>query len=311
MSTPSVETAGPLVDMDEVQAILDDLAAADAPSGPEPDGTAEDVEATGWGMSVFAVIDTAFAAMNHGDDPVGLNCTEWAGLGLPARFLPLRDLRDWMLEHPTNYGARAVVWRDLVTRARQDPQWVTASAGMALPALVAAAGKIARGFTGDPCDIDGEILAAFLHGLHTLDLDDQRLYSRLRWLGYRAGLAVRHAHQPYILLGDIENAVGMAPHLPYGHPDLIVVRAVQAEVIERDDAELIVITRLEQTPIEAVAQAWGIDAPVLRMRRKRAETVLVDALVGGVLSGAIAASSRDELAARARARKARRTPWAA
>jgi hypothetical protein len=285
-----------------------DTTSANPTSAVEDD---DEAPAAVWGVSVFADLDIAFARLCDGDDPVGLNCSPWEQAGLPARFMMLRELRDWLCAHPYNHAARQVVWRELVALARTGAPWVTAAAGMALPALVRAAGTLARGFRGDPRDIDAEILTGFLTALATIDLDEDRVFTRLRWTGVRAGLAARYDHQPYVLFGDIEELAGMAPHLPYGHPDLIVHRAVAANVIDPDDAELIMVTRLEATPIETLAADAGVDGSVLRMRRKRAETILVDAVTTGVLSGAIGTDTRRQLDRRAAARTARRTPRAA
>jgi hypothetical protein len=288
------------VDLDAVEAVLtgltDDLCAdLDADKATEH-------SASVWGSSVFADLDVLFAGIADGPDAVGVDCAAWADLGLPPRFLTLRALRDWLLAHRTNYRARDAVWRELVRRARTDPAWVSVAAGMMAPALVQAAGRIARGFRDDPRDIDAEMLTAFLGALETADLDGERFFSRLRWVAVRAGLAVRHAHQPYVLVGDIENAVGMAPHLPYGHPDLILQRAVDAQVITVDEADLISTTRLEAVTVERHAENLGLDPAALRMRRHRAETALVTAITTGTLSGAISVGSREALDRRANRR---------
>jgi hypothetical protein len=57
----------------------------------------------------------------------------------------------WLLKHRAVYAARDAVWRDLVTRERNDgPEWMIATVGMAMPALVRFAGSLARGYRGDP-----------------------------------------------------------------------------------------------------------------------------------------------------------------
>jgi hypothetical protein len=294
-------------DLDAVDAALagltDDLCAdLDGGSTPEPVAAG-----TVWGCSVFGDLDVLFARIADGPGAVGIDCTAWADLGLPPRFLTLRALRDWLMTHRTNYQARDAVWHDVVRRARTDPAWVSVAAGMMTPALVQAAGRIARGFRDDPRDIDAEMLTAFLKALRTVDLEAGRLFSKLRWVAVRAGLAVRHAGQPYILVGDIENAVGMAPHLPYGHPDLILQRAVDADVITADEADLISTTRLDAVTVERHAADLGLDPAALRMRRNRAETALVTALHTGTLSGAISQRSREALRRRA-ARRALVSP---
>jgi hypothetical protein len=260
--------------------------------------------------SVFAAVDEAFAAMCDGPDPVGLNCTPYTEHGLPAGFVSLRALRHWMLEHRGAYAARNAIWRDLLMRARQEPAWMTASIAMALPALVRAAGHIARGHSSGHDDIDAEMLTAFIGAAGDIDLDGEGLYAKLRWHAVRAGLAVRNEDQPYELVADVEQISGAAPQLPYGHPDLIVARAVAADIIEAADAELIMLTRLDRSPLAAVAARAGIDTAVARMRRLRAERALVEAVRGGLLSGAISADSRRRIGKQAVTRGAVRAVFA-
>ena len=70
-------------------------------------------------------------------------------------------------------------------------------------------------------------------------------------------------------------------------------------VIDRDDADLILATRLDGTPIEQIVPAAGTDGAVLRMRRLRAERALADAISGGELSGVISDAVRNRLGRRA------------
>lgn len=262
--------------------------------------------------SVFAAIDTAFTARSTGTDPVGLNCTGYSPLGLPAAFLTLQELRGWLLEHPgpDHYAARNAVWHDLIVAARHDPAWMTAALGMALPALVRAAGHLARGHHEQRDDIDAEMVTALMTAARRLDLDAEGLYEKLRWHALRAGMDVRAQDEPYQLVPDVEQIAGAAPRLPYGHPDLIVARAVAADIIDASDAELIMLTRLDRTPLHVVATQQGLDAATARMRRLRAERALVDAVRGGLLSGAVSADSHRTVRRRAVTRGAVRAAFA-
>ena len=101
------------------------------------------------------------------------------------------------------------------------------------------------------------------------------------------------------------------PHLPYGHPDLLLARAVAIRVLDQDDADLITATWLEHKTIEQVARRTGADADVLRMRRLRAGRRLADAILDGLLSGALSESTTARLKTRAAIRAALRTDPAA
>lgn len=73
------------------------------------------------------------------------------------------------------------------------------------------------------------------------------------------------------------------PYRPYGHPDLVLGRAV-APCITDDQAELISSTRLGDVLIEQIAAERGQTGSVVRMRRKRAERKLVTAIQRGELA---------------------------
>ncbi len=114
----------------------------------------------------------------------------------------------------------------------------------------------------------------------------------------------------YQLVPDVEQIAGAAPRLPYGHPDLIVARAVAAGIIDAADAELIMWTRLDRTPLHVVAAREGLDPATARMRRLRAERALVDAVRGGLLSGAVSAGTHRTVRRRAVTRAAVRAAFA-
>jgi len=280
-----------------------------------------------WPASALQAADVAFTALTCDPDPLTLDCDALAAgstanapdrggrLGLPAGNVPLRDLRDWMLGHPERYAARDAVWRELVLRARLgDPAWVVAAVGMAMPALIPCAGRLAAGYRGDPNDLDGEVLTGFLEALRgRLDLTRPGVYARLCWAAYRAGHAARRADDGYLLLDDLDTAVGSrTPQLPYGHPDLLVHRAAALQLIDGDDAELFIQVRLAHRAIEPIAAAQGVPVDTLRRRLDRATTRLADALAAGLLTSAVSTETAAVLARqaqhRARIRAAKRAP---
>jgi hypothetical protein len=255
---------------------------------------------------LFAGLDARFALLACEPDPIGLDCTIFdPALGLPDGFVALPVLRSWLLTHPRAGAAADAVWRELIGRARDGAaDWVVAAVWMALPGLVNHAGSLARGFHGDVADIEQAMLAAFLTLLkRDLDVDRGRLCSRLCRGAYRAGLAARHADAAYVLLADADRLAGAPPRLPYGHPDLIVGRAVRRGVIDPVDAELILVTRLQRVPLSTVAGWLDTDVQGLRLRRRRAEHALVDALEAGLLSARVSPDTARQLAHRHRRRR--------
>jgi len=270
-----------------------------------------------WPASALQAADTAFAALTCDPDPLTLDCdaltanptaddpARGAALGLPAGDVPLRDLRNWMLAHPKRYAARDAIWRELVLRARLgDPAWVVAAVGMAMPALIPCAGRLAAGYRGEANDLDAEVLTGFLEALRgRLDLARPGLYARLCWAAYRAGHAARRADDGYLLLDDLDTAVGSrTPQLPYGHPDLLVHRAAALQLIDGDDAELFIQVRLAHRAIEPIAAARGVPVDTLRRRLERATNRLADALATGLLTSAVSTETAAALTRQAQHR---------
>jgi hypothetical protein len=276
--------------------------------------TASTTTAIDWPTSHLRAAELAFTALTCPPEPLCLDCTRLDGapaanLGLPAGLVPLGDLNAWLRAHRTCFAARDAVWRELLGLARSTGGvWLIAATGLAMPALRRFAGRLARGYTGDPADLDNEILTGFLEAVkYRVDPDRDRLAARLCWAGYRAGLAARHAQDADTYLEDLAGEPAAPPHLPYAHPDLLLARAAAIGLIDRAEAELILQTRLEDTTIEKLAASTGLDPAVLRMRRVRAERRLVQGIRDGHLSGPVSMPVRQRLTKQATARAAART----
>jgi hypothetical protein len=262
--------------------------------------------------SHLQVADLAFTALTSEPRLLSLDCTELAArlphgseLGLPGGEVLLRDLRQWMKDHPDNYPALNAIWRELVARARElRGEWLIGAIGMAMPGLVRHAGALARDFDGDPADIDAAIVEGFLEALlRRVEVAEPGLYAKLCWAGYRAGHLVRYAEADVDYRDDLDTEA-LAPHRPYGHVDLLLARAVALGVVTEDDADLIIDTRLEYQPIEDHARRTGTDPDTLRRRRQRAGQRIADALVQGHLSGPVSEPVRRDLAHKATRRRA-------
>ena len=256
-----------------------------------------------WPASALQAADTAFAALTCDPDPLTLDCdTLGAELHLPSGAVPLHTLRDWLLEHPRAYPQRDAVWRELIRRARLcGPQWVIAAVGMAMPALSRVAGQLAAGYPGDPIDIDAEVLTGFLEALRDHhDVTRPAPYASLCFAGFRAGRALRLAHQAHVPVEDVESfaAEARTPHRPYGHPDLLVHRAQSLGLIDGDDVPAYIEVRLGRRAIEPIAAQRGMSVDMLRMRLRRADDRLADALATGLLSGVVCVEAAEAIAAR-------------
>jgi hypothetical protein len=203
--------------------------------------------------------------------------------GVPDRILPLEELRGFLIADATPRPVRDAVWRELVIRARRDgPAWVIAAIGLALPGLRRSAGRVPRGWHGDTSDRDAELLAGFLARIASVDLDEPRICGRLLDAGERAARrACDHAAETEAL--RVDGAWSLPPHQPWDHPDWVLTRAVCAAVISPEECLLISATRLDETPLRAVADELGISVQLAGAWRRAAERRLADAIAEGEL----------------------------
>jgi hypothetical protein len=267
------------------------------PSGEPTPGDREHPRRFREPASPLDELELAFRALTTGPAPLALDGRR-IGRGLPRRRVPLDGLRVLLLHPSTGYPLRDAVWAELVRRAQtREPEWVVGAAGMALPGLYRVAGQLSRGHARLAEDLDAEILTGFLQALRTVDPDAGRLPSRLCWAAFRAGLALleRELAFPPPMAEPPDTA---APMLPWGHPDLVLADLVRAGVIAAEDAALIGSTRLEDTTLAEAARTLGISTAAAKMRRYRAENLLIAALTDQTGADAFtdpAATLRDDV----------------
>jgi len=214
-----------------------------------------------------------FTWLVTGPHPVSLDGRDFEGL--PNRQLPLDEVRDHLLARSSAQSTKDAVWTHLVLRSRAEgATWTVAAVGVALPALTSVAATLSARFAGDPADVHAEVLRGFLAALATIDLRPPRIMLRLRWAAYRSGYdALAEA-----LASPIPIAQGFRsapPHAPWGHPDLVLARAVRDGVITQTEAALIGATRLEEVSVRDWAAAHEVSEWAVYKARKRAEVRLV------------------------------------
>ncbi|WP_028188863.1 hypothetical protein [Salinispora pacifica] len=273
-------------------------------------------DATDWPTSALDAAATAFAALTCEPAPLVLDCTAFGpDTGLPQQEVPLPALRDWLLRHPRAYTARDEVWRELIRRARLDgPHWVVAAVGMAMPALQQYAGQSCEGYNGDPADVDAEILTGFLTALRDrADLTKPAPYAGLCKAAWRAGRDLRLQQQDYLPVEDIEHVTPgpRTPKAPYGHPDLLVRRAVTLGILDPEDEQAYIDVRLGHRAIEPIAVANGVSVDALRMRLSRIDSRIAEALADGLLTGVASPETVAQLRLQAGQRSQRRAGRAA
>lgn len=250
--------------------------------------------------TALTVAEKAFVLLTCEPAPLAFDAR--AVPGLPDKTMPLDELRKQLVYERYNSDTTDTLWRQLAHHAREwGPAWVVGAIGVALPALTHLSAKISRGHARHADDVDSEVLAGFLHALRTADLDTPRLWLRLCWAAWRAGVAVTKDADTEELPANLSNG-SHSPRMPYGHPDLLLGRAAATGLITADAAELISSTRFGDALIEQLAAEQGVTASVLRMRRRRAERLVAAAIQHGEMRGvalnARFAGNRDEEARR-------------
>jgi hypothetical protein len=188
---------------------------------------------------------SAFEWLVAGPRPVSVDGRLFPGL--PARRVPLNEVRDRLLRRRCPQALRDAVWAHLVLLARTEGgTWTVGCVGVALPALTSIAAKLSARFAGDPSDIHAAVLAGFVGEFGTIDLRKPRI-------GFRSTL----------------------PPPPWGHPDFVLARAVAEGAVTPFEAELIGATRLEGVPLADAAAERGMFYQAAKKARQRAERRLV------------------------------------
>jgi hypothetical protein len=240
------------------------------------------------GPGPFQVAGDCFRLLLDGPAPLSVDGRDFPGL--PARRIPLNDLRDRLLSGRCGRRTRDRVWAHLATRARTDgPAWTVACVGMALPALSAVVDTLITGLpprrrSAAAVEVQAEVLTGFLAALGTVELDRPGIAARLRWAAYRAGRAALTT----VLDGPTSRPDGFVsapPRPPAGHPDFVLAAAVRGQVISRTEADLIGATRLEDVRLPDWAATHGMDAWAAYKMRARAEHRLAAHLTTTTASG--------------------------
>lgn len=225
------------------------------------------------GLNCLDIAQEAFGWLVTGPDPVSVDGRAFPGL--PDRRIPLDEVRDLLLARQCSQVTKDAVWTHLVVRSRvEGATWTVAAVGVALPALTSVAATLSACFTVGDADIHAEVLRGFLDAVATVDLERPRIMLRLRWAAYRSGYRARSE----ALDGPTPIAPGFrsaAPRPPWGHPDLVLARAVAAGVLTRIEADLIAATRLEREPVTDWAARRQVGPWAAYKTRKRAELRLL------------------------------------
>ncbi|MEV0396485.1 hypothetical protein [Polymorphospora rubra] len=233
------------------------------------------------GETLLNDIEYRFRLMGQGPHPLSVD-GRGLGHGLPRRAIALPELSAILMHPSCGYAARDAVWRLLVQRARTgDPAWRAGAVGVALPGLRFKAYLLSKLFTGD---VQAAIVEHFLRALGTVELDRPGVVGHLLSAAFSKARAELRDLEP-ASSGEPSHAPGaVLPPASYGHPDLVLARAVAAGVITVGEAELIGATYLEDVSLTAYAERTGQPRWNLYKRRTAAVARLKAAIESGELS---------------------------
>lgn len=233
--------------------------------------------------TVFDDLEAKFRYLITGPKPLALH-GRTLGHGAPKRPIPLEELRRLLSDYD-NWPLHDAVMRELIRRANAPAgePWMVAIAWMLLPALRKASGELARGFPGDPADLDAEILAGLITTVRAFGPSSDRIAWHL--------VDKAHAHARRLRRHEARAALGMPPtaakkalHPAWQHPGAadaeppepwhdpiyVLESAVRAGVLHPDEAHLLTVTQLEGRTIREVAAETGVAYTTLRQRHFRA-----------------------------------------
>jgi hypothetical protein len=236
--------------------------------------TTTSVPGTGGGeVSPFAAVEQAFRLLTTGPQPLALDGSLVPGL--PQRPVAFDELRA-RLRHPScRYATRDAALNTVLDRARVDGgAWLVGLVGLLLPGLHRTAKPLVYACPGKTADIEAQMLAGLLEAIRASALGVPRPAARLVWAARRAGERLVRSEQAE-QAQPTGTPASCEPHRPFGHPDLVLARAVSEGVLCADDADLIGATRLGEMSLADAAQLRGVAYKAAAARRARAEQALV------------------------------------
>ncbi|MGH8997705.1 MAG: hypothetical protein ACRDYB_17055, partial [Acidimicrobiales bacterium] len=129
----------------------------------------------------FDTLEDAFKVLCYEPRPLALEAGVVAGL--PARSLPLTELRAVLLHPSTGYRVRNQAIAVLLERARAEGgRWTVGLAGVLIFGLRRATSGLCDVCPHKTADIEAEALAGLVEGIAKTDPGREQLAARLIWL---------------------------------------------------------------------------------------------------------------------------------
>lgn len=241
------------------------------------------------GAALLDAIEYRFRLVAEGPQPQAVDGRQ-LGHGLPQRRIALPELSAILMHPSCGAAAQDAAWRYLVDQARTGAErWVVGAVGVALPGLRHRAYLLSKLSSGD---LHAALIEAFLKALNTVNVDRPNLVNALLNAAFSGARAALREQEP-AASGEANFAPGSAlPPAPYGHPDLVLARAVRLRVLTAAEADLIGGTYLEDVSVTDYAERTGLPRWGVYKRR----TAAVERLVAAIRSGALSDPTADVIA---------------
>ena len=227
--------------------------------------------------NALTVAERSFQLLTTGPSPLAVD-GKAIGHGLPARAVPLGELRELLLKRTASDDLKDAAWRELVRQARAgDPAWVVGCVGVAMPGLKNTAARVIRHSPSRLADdIVSELLTEFVAQLARIDIRRPHIAARLMLWARKGALRARGRGTRDVPCDPFE----LPEQVANGDVDpvMLLVDAVRQEIISSAAAELIIATRLNGTSVQDLARARGVPASRLYKQRHTAEVRLLSAI---------------------------------
>ncbi|MEV0604252.1 hypothetical protein AB0I82_33835 [Streptomyces sp. NPDC050315] len=233
-------------------------------------------------VSPLDQVESAFQALASGVSPLTLPVAPAIGSdGVGA--LPVTRVRARLVHPSCTEQIRAQVWEEVLRRrALCGEPWGTVAVGLTVPGLRRALSRLPRLAEVEACELEQEVLTAVTAELTLLPVDEPQAGLRLVRAGDRAAhrllYAARRDRRRVVVPLDENTMWQRLPVVGDAPVFAVLERAVQADVLTEEEAELIARTRLERQVMAKVAAAVGMSVRAAFRRRAAAEQRLVQAL---------------------------------
>jgi hypothetical protein len=178
------------------------------------------------GQRPFEVLDRSFGLLVCEPSPLALDGAA-VGHGLPARPIPLGQLRRLLLDSSVGFDARDAALTWLVGRAqREGGGWLVGVAGVLLPGMARRVYPLCRAYPRLAPDLEAEALAGLLEAVKGWPCGKDRVATRLVWAATRAAHRLLRRE---LTVADREASIGLElelPARPAVHGELVLDEAV-------------------------------------------------------------------------------------